>query len=104
MVFLHPHYGLPNELYGPENDKYGHVLPLALGFPLETTIAYHSDDLEWNLCYSAQTEDSISTLWRCPCPFLAGRIQSCIEHDAHLKKARQDRYRRWKDFGDEHIS
>lgn len=30
-VFLHPHYGLPAEAYGPRADEYGHVLPLAMG-------------------------------------------------------------------------
>lgn len=30
-VFLHPHYGLPKEVYGKRADEYGHVLPLALG-------------------------------------------------------------------------
>lgn len=31
-VFLHPHYGLPAEVYGPRVADYGHVLPLALGY------------------------------------------------------------------------
>lgn len=35
-VFLHPHYGIPQETWGGKNN--GHVLPLALGFPMETTI------------------------------------------------------------------
>lgn len=30
-IFLHPHYGLPAEVYGPRAAEYGHVLPLALG-------------------------------------------------------------------------
>jgi len=40
-VFLHPHYGLPGAVFGPRHaaGDYGHVLPLALGFPLETTVA-----------------------------------------------------------------
>ncbi|PBP18553.1 uracil-5-carboxylate decarboxylase [Diplocarpon rosae] len=38
-VFLHPHYGLPGSVWGERAGDYGHVLPLALGFPLETTIA-----------------------------------------------------------------
>ena len=37
MLFLHPHYGIPSEMYGEAQN--GHVLPLALGFPFETTIA-----------------------------------------------------------------
>ena len=41
LIFLHPHYGLPRDAFGGEEvtERYGHVLPLALGFPLETTIA-----------------------------------------------------------------
>ncbi len=35
-VFLHPHYGVGNQVYGDRPN--GHVLPLALGFPFETTI------------------------------------------------------------------
>jgi aminocarboxymuconate-semialdehyde decarboxylase len=86
ITFLHPHYGLPSDLYGLQNANYGHVLPLALGFPLETTIAItrmilagvFSDlpDLKVLIAHSGGA-----------LPFLAGRIQSCIEHDSHLKKA-----------------
>lgn len=36
VVFLHPHYGLPSSMWGGKDN--GHVLPLALGFPFETTI------------------------------------------------------------------
>lgn len=31
-VFLHPHYGLRADVYGPRAAEYGHVLPLALGY------------------------------------------------------------------------
>lgn len=31
-VFLHPHYGLPKEIYGPRLEEYGHVLQLAMGW------------------------------------------------------------------------
>ncbi|KXT05393.1 hypothetical protein AC578_11092 [Pseudocercospora eumusae] len=85
LVFLHPHYGLPSEVFGPRNCEYGHVLPLAMGFPLETTIAVtrmilsgifdRFQDLNVLLAHSGGT-----------LPFLAGRIESCIAHDAHLKK------------------
>lgn len=84
-IFLHPHYGLPGEVWGERAGEYGHVLPLALGFPLETTIAVTRmilsgafetvPDLQMILAHSGGT-----------LPFLAGRIESCIEHDAHLKK------------------
>ncbi|KAL7791037.1 hypothetical protein V8C37DRAFT_383299 [Trichoderma ceciliae] len=83
-IFLHPHYGLPNEVWGPRaSAEYGHVLPLALGFPMETTIAvtrmYLSGvfdrvrDLRMILAHSGGT-----------LPFLAGRIESCILHDGQL--------------------
>lgn len=32
IVFLHPHYGLQADVYGPRAAEYGHVLPLALGY------------------------------------------------------------------------
>ncbi|KAL8761064.1 MAG: hypothetical protein Q9184_002770, partial [Pyrenodesmia sp. 2 TL-2023] len=40
LVFIHPHYGIPSEAFGPRMQESGHVLPLSLGFPLETTIAF----------------------------------------------------------------
>lgn len=84
LVFLHPHYGLPAALYGPRAAaEYGHVLPLALGFPLETTIAVarmllggvwdRRTGLRVLLAHSGGA-----------LPFLAGRIESCIAHDGHL--------------------
>ncbi|KAH7328446.1 hypothetical protein B0I35DRAFT_473153 [Stachybotrys elegans] len=83
-IFLHPHYGLPNEVWGPRaSAEYGHVLPLALGFPMETTIAVTRmylagvfdkvRDLRMILAHSGGT-----------LPFLAGRIESCIVHDGQL--------------------
>jgi predicted TIM-barrel fold metal-dependent hydrolase len=60
--------------------RYGHVLPLALGFPLETTIAVTRmllsrvfdkfPRLQILLAHSGGT-----------LPFLAGRIESCILHE-----------------------
>jgi aminocarboxymuconate-semialdehyde decarboxylase len=38
LAFIHPHYGIGTEAYGPQEN--GHVLPLALGFPFETTIVH----------------------------------------------------------------
>lgn len=83
-IFLHPHYGLPSSVWGERSSDYGHVLPLALGFPMETTIAVtrmilagvfeQVPALEMILAHSGGT-----------LPFLAGRIESCIEHDGHLK-------------------
>lgn len=83
-IFLHPHYGLPNEVYGPRaNAEYGHVLPLALGFPMETTIAVAR-------MYLAGVFDKVPSLRMIlahsggTLPFLAGRIESCIVHDGQL--------------------
>lgn len=86
IIFLHPHYGLPASVYGPRASEYGHVLPLALGFPLETTIAVTRMLLSrvWERFTELKVliAHSGGTL-----PFLAGRIESCIKHDGHLKKA-----------------
>jgi len=38
MAFIHPHYGIGKDAYGELEN--GHVLPLALGFPFETTIVF----------------------------------------------------------------
>src|SRR6266702_281815 len=85
VIFLHPHYGLPGSVYGPRASEYGHVLPLALGFPLETTIAVTRMLLSgvWDRFQELQVliAHSGGTL-----PFLAGRIESCIKHDGYLKK------------------
>ncbi|KAI9837274.1 MAG: hypothetical protein M1819_000348 [Sarea resinae] len=83
LVFLHPHYGLPASVYGPRAAEYGHVLPLALGFPLETTIAVARMVLSgvWDRFAGLKVllAHSGGTL-----PFLAGRIESCILHDGVL--------------------
>ncbi|KAG6002464.1 hypothetical protein E4U21_003030 [Claviceps maximensis] len=82
-IFLHPHYGLPNDVWGPRASEYGHVLPLALGFPMETTIAVAR-------MYLAGVFDSVRNLRMLlahsggTLPFLAGRIESCIVHDGQL--------------------
>jgi aminocarboxymuconate-semialdehyde decarboxylase len=84
LIFLHPHYGLPSSVYGSRGNEYGHVLPLALGFPMETTIAVarmwlsrvwdQYPGLEVLLAHAGGT-----------IPSLAGRLQSCLEHDGHLR-------------------
>ncbi|KAL6924479.1 hypothetical protein ACHAPO_003700 [Fusarium lateritium] len=83
-VFLHPHYGLPNHVWGPRaSAEYGHVLPLALGFPMETTIAVAR-------MYLAGVFDKVPELRMIlahsggTLPFLAGRIESCIMHDGQF--------------------
>ena len=69
VVFLHPHYGISTQAWGPRDN--GHVLSLALGFPFETTIvcALHSprhDDVRpymfhRQLCVSSWRAFSIAT-------------------------------------------
>ncbi|KAF2686779.1 uracil-5-carboxylate decarboxylase [Lentithecium fluviatile CBS 122367] len=93
LIFLHPHYGLPASVYGPRASEYGHVLPLALGFPLETTIAVARMLLSgvWDRFKKLNVllAHSGGTL-----PFLAGRIESCIQHDGYLKKLGKTKNRR----------
>ena len=82
VVFLHPHYGLPDAAFGGPQiiAKSGHVLPLALGFPLETTIAiarmYLAGVFDQHPKLQMLLAHSGGTL-----PFLAGRIQSCVNHE-----------------------
>lgn len=82
IVFLHPHYGLPAEAFGGPSvvARSGHVLPLALGFPLETTIAvsrmYLSGVFDRHPKLQFLLAHSGGTL-----PFLAGRIESCVAHE-----------------------
>jgi aminocarboxymuconate-semialdehyde decarboxylase len=78
-VFLHPHYGIGNEHFA----NTGHSLFLALGFPFETTVATsrlilsgvfdRHKDLKLLLAHSGGT-----------LPFLAGRLDSCVEHDVEV--------------------
>ncbi|KAJ5568471.1 2-amino-3-carboxymuconate-6-semialdehyde decarboxylase [Penicillium hetheringtonii] len=65
--------------------RYGHVLPLALGFPLETTIAVTRmllskvfDRFPRLRILLAHSGGAI--------PFLAGRIESCIAHERKFKE------------------
>lgn len=79
-IFLHPHYGLPTSVWGPRAAEYGHVLPLSIGFPVETTIAVAR-------MYLAGVFDAVPGLLLLlahsggTLPFLAGRIESCVAHD-----------------------
>ncbi|KAJ7368509.1 amidohydrolase 2 [Mycena albidolilacea] len=78
VVFLHPHYGVDVEAWGEKDN--GHVLPLALGFPFETTIATtrlilagvfdRFPSLRLLLAHSGGA-----------LPQLSSRLASCIEHD-----------------------
>ncbi|KIY49402.1 amidohydrolase 2 [Fistulina hepatica ATCC 64428] len=78
VVFLHPHYGVDDSAWGEKDN--GHVLPLALGFPFETTTAVTRlilagvfdkfPDLRLLLAHSAGA-----------LPQLSSRLASCIDHD-----------------------
>lgn len=78
VVFLHPHYGVDGKSWGDKVN--GHVLPLALGFPFETTIAVtriilsgvfdRFPNLRILLAHSGGA-----------LPQLSSRIASCIDHD-----------------------
>ncbi|KAK4197418.1 hypothetical protein QBC40DRAFT_285493 [Triangularia verruculosa] len=93
-IFLHPHYGLPNSVFGERagSGEYGHVLPLALGFPMETSIAVarmylggvfdEVPDMRVILAHGGGTV-----------PFLAGRIESCVRHDGYLYQQKKEKRR-----------
>ncbi|KZT39641.1 amidohydrolase 2 [Sistotremastrum suecicum HHB10207 ss-3] len=78
VIFLHPHYGVGKEEWGEKEN--GHVLPLALGFPMETTIAVtrlilagvldRYPNLRLLLAHSGGA-----------LPQLSSRLASCIHHD-----------------------
>jgi predicted TIM-barrel fold metal-dependent hydrolase len=78
VVFLHPHYGVNGKAWGEKDN--GHVLPLALGFPFETTIATtrlilsgvfdRFPSLRVLLAHSGGA-----------LPQLSSRLASCIDHD-----------------------
>ncbi|THV08353.1 amidohydrolase 2 [Dendrothele bispora CBS 962.96] len=78
VVFLHPHYGVDGKAWGDRDN--GHVLPLALGFPFETTTAAtrlilsgvfdRFPNLRLLLAHSGGA-----------LPQLSSRLASCIDHD-----------------------
>src|SRR5258708_17007580 len=78
VIFLHPHYGVDSNVWGDKDN--GHVLPLALGFPFETTAATtrlilagvfdRHPALKFILPHSGGT-----------LPQLSSRLASCIAHD-----------------------
>lgn len=83
LLFLHPHYGLPDSVYGPRAEEYGHVLPLALGFPLETTVAVTRMFLSGVLERFPGLRVLLAHAGGAV-PFLAGRVESCVRHDGKL--------------------
>ncbi|KAF8842717.1 amidohydrolase 2 [Paxillus ammoniavirescens] len=83
VIFIHPHYGVDSKAFGDRAN--GHVLPLALGFPFETTIAVtrlilagildRYPDLRLLLAHSGGA-----------LPQLSSRLASCITHDPVVAK------------------
>ncbi|MCJ1250835.1 hypothetical protein MMC30_008063 [Trapelia coarctata] len=80
LLFIHPHYGLPGEVFGPRAHESGHVLPLALGFPLETTIAFTRMHLAGIFDRFPALKILLAHAGGAV-PFLAGRIDSCEKHE-----------------------
>jgi len=78
VVFLHPQYGIGAEAWGPRDN--GHVLPLALGFPLETTIAITRLILAGVLDRHPKLRMLIAHSGGA-LPQLSSRLASCIDHD-----------------------
>ncbi|RDW85249.1 hypothetical protein BP6252_02839 [Coleophoma cylindrospora] len=88
-VFLHPHYGLPQSVYG-DCCSYGQVLPVALGFPMETTIALSRLILS-GIFEKVPSLQVIAAHAAGTLPFLVGRLESAIFHfGTKLKGTRQE--------------
>ncbi|KAI4087534.1 MAG: hypothetical protein L6R37_008310 [Teloschistes peruensis] len=80
MIFIHPHYGLPTDVFGPRRNESGHVMPLSLGFPMETTIAMVRmflvgifDEYPGLRVLLAHAGGAVGAL--------GDRVQSCVEHE-----------------------
>ena len=80
-VFVHPHYGLGSA--AEMGTDYGHSMLLALGFPFDTSAAIArlvlSGVLDRFPKLKILAAHSGGTL-----PYLAGRLDSCVMHDAHM--------------------
>lgn len=79
-IFLHPNYGLPAPVWGSRGSEYGQVLPLSMGFPMETTIAMTRLFLSGAFDKVPNLQIIVAHSGGC-LPFLAGRVEACIEHD-----------------------
>ncbi|KAK4699488.1 aminocarboxymuconate-semialdehyde decarboxylase, partial [Phenoliferia sp. Uapishka_3] len=80
-VFVHPHYGVEGAFGEQDN---GHVLALAIGFPVETTIAIARlilfGTLDRHPTLRLLLAHSAGAL-----PALSSRLASCIVHDPTVK-------------------
>ncbi|KAJ9157920.1 Amidohydrolase [Pleurostoma richardsiae] len=96
-IFLHPNYGLPGPVWGKRGSDYGQVLPLSLGFPMETTIAVARLFLSGVFDEVPELQVIVAHSGGC-LPFLAGRVEACIEHDKKWEadgKLTEDRRTLW---------
>ncbi|PVG03279.1 hypothetical protein CPB86DRAFT_856283 [Serendipita vermifera] len=87
VVFLHPHYGLGSgakEAWGDRDN--GHVLPLAMGFPMETTIAITRLILAGVLDRHPELRILLAHSGGA-LPQLSSRLASCIAHDPKVSSA-----------------
>lgn len=79
-IFIHPHYGVGNEVFG---NRYGHALLLSMGFPFETSAAVSRMVLSGVLARFPKLKvllaHSGGTL-----PFLAGRLDACVAADPFI--------------------
>ncbi len=78
MIFVHPHYGLANEALS----GYGHAMPLALGFPFETTAAVARLILSGAFDRFPGLRLMVAHAGGV-LPYLAGRLDGCVAGDAH---------------------
>jgi len=78
VVFLHPHYGVDSKAWGDKDN--GHVLPLALGFPFETTVAATRLILSGTLDRFPNLRVLLAHSGGA-LPQLSSRLASCIDHD-----------------------
>ncbi|TFY77957.1 hypothetical protein EWM64_g6060 [Hericium alpestre] len=80
VVFLHPHYGVGGgeNVWGEREN--GHVLPLALGFPFETTAAVTRLILSGLLDRHPNMRILLAHAGAA-LPLLSSRLASCITHD-----------------------
>ena len=93
LVFLHPHYGLPAEVFGPRAQEYGHVLPLSLGFPMETTIAFVRMWVSGVFDRYTKLRVLVAHAGGAV-PFLAGRVESCVSHERHFRDEKENEQER----------
>jgi predicted TIM-barrel fold metal-dependent hydrolase len=78
MMFVHPHYGLGNEAM----TGYGHAMPLALGFPFETTAAVTRLILGGTLDRFPGLRLTIAHAGGV-LPYVAARLDACVAADVH---------------------